>query len=93
MGLTLVLGMRLQCADFRDGQLTPNDGSITKIETACVRWLPASSLPPFTASSTYFTPVYLYSDRKDLLFTVPLKCQPGTLDILTQTGVALLAGE
>jgi hypothetical protein len=78
---------------LHNGELVPNDGSTNVVEHAAIRWTVTPDRAMDDTSATYQLPVYLYSDRKDLLFTVPLPCSTSSPGTLIQTGVALLAGE
>lgn len=83
--------MSLHCAEWSDGALRSEGNEDQELESTQLRWsIDKDSLS--AAGPTYACPVYLYSDRKDLLFSTRLPTSSPT-DTLLQKGACLVAGQ
>jgi dynein heavy chain 1 len=86
------LGLRLEGADWVSSQLSLSTGTSTKLPASALVWTrrDPATIPP-TDGSMVTLPVYLNSDRSDILFTLDLAAKKSDSSRFYQRGVALLA--
>lgn len=87
-------GIAIDGATPRDGKLVLNDGETVRTGHTQVRWIqkPDSTLSK-PASTSVNLPVYLNSERGDVLFTVDLPFEAGVESLVAIRAVCLTAGE
>ena len=84
MGYT---GLALEGASWMDDQLVLNDGETVKLNPSQIRWVQSDE-----ASKGVNLPVYLNSDRADVLFTVNLPFDRNAGSLVSMRAVCLTAG-
>lgn len=82
------LGLGLEGASWSDQQLEINDGQSIRLPPCQIRWVQQVSNE---ASSLVNLPVYLNSDRSDVLFTVHLPFKGGASRVAAMRAICLTA--
>lgn len=87
-------GLVLEGAAWSGGQLKINDGASVRLAASQVRWVHVDEVSATDNTSSTFInlPVYLGSDRSDLLFTVDLPFEGGVGNFAAMRAVCVTAG-
>jgi hypothetical protein len=82
----------LESADWVDGKLRANAGNAVPLSAVSLKWVTDSDEGvPSDSATTYKLPVYLNSDRADILFIVDLPAETPPKE-LAQRGAAIVLG-
>lgn len=87
----LTLGLTLEGAtwDAESGKLVLNDGEAVHIESSQIRWVQDEE--DRRGENLVTLPVYLNSDRSDVMFTVELPFEGGSAALVAMRAVCLNA--
>lgn len=90
----IIQGLVLEGAAWSDGHLKINDGAAVRLGASQVRWVQVdeTSLNENGPSTLINLPVYLGSDRSDILFTVDLPFEGGVGNFAAMRAVCVTAG-
>lgn len=83
------LGLVLEGAAWAGNQLALNDGQAVRLNPSQIRWVQAD---PASSHSLVNLPVYLNSDRADVLFTIDLAFNGSESALVAMRAVCLTAG-
>lgn len=83
-----LVGLALEGASWVNNELILNDGETIKLNPSQIRWVQAED----TTTGTVNLPVYLNSDRSDVLFTVDLPFDTNAGFLASMRAVCLTAG-
>lgn len=83
------IGLALEGASWMTDQLALNDGETVRLNPSQVRWVQSEDSPQEGYANL---PVYLNSDRSDVLFTVDLPFDPKAGALVSMRAVCLTAG-
>ncbi|KAI8066635.1 dynein heavy chain [Gongronella butleri] len=89
----LVRGLKLEGAQWTDGQVTLTSEPHIKLGPVALRWVRQADAPDGNNANEKVTaslPVYLNPDRSDLLFSIDAPVHPEQRDRIPQRGVALI---
>lgn len=84
-------GLKVEGASWRNGHMELNDGETEALKTCQLVWRKSDSPTGAAGGSTVNVPVYLNSDRSDVLFSVDLECGGCDQAEVAQRGVCLIA--
>ncbi len=87
----LSLGLTLEGATWSSDKLMLSDGETVRLNPSQVRWVQVEDKIAST-SATVNLPVYLNSDRSDVLFTVDLPFDSTAGSLVATRAVCLTAG-
>ena len=82
-------GLVLEGASWSSDQLTLNNGETVRLNPSQIRWVQEDEAPK---GNTVNLPVYLNSDRSDVLFTVDLPFDGSAGSLVATRAVCLTAG-
>lgn len=85
----LSAGLVLEGATWTSDQLTLNNGETVRLNPSQLRWIQADEA---SKTNTVNLPVYLNSDRSDVMFTVDLPFDGSAGSLVATRAVCLTAG-
>ncbi len=86
-------GLVLEGATWVEDHLAINNGDAMRLGNSQIRWVQANDFPKLGESQELVTlPVYLNSDRSDVLFTVDLPFESAEASFSVVRAVCLTAG-
>lgn len=88
--MLIVPGLVLDGASWNDGTLSLNSGESVRIPKSQVRWV-HTEFEDIPNPSLANLPVYLNSERSDVLFTVDLPFETGVETLVSMRAVCLTA--
>jgi len=88
----IVDGLVLEGATWSSDQLMLNNGESIRLNPSQIRWVPIDSVDVERGTMTTTLPVYLNSDRGDVLFTVSLPFDGSAGSLVATRAVCLTAG-
>lgn len=88
--LSFVVGLKLEGAVWNSGAVEATSDIQTPLPKLALRWVNRSKSAAPEASDLGSLPVYLNSDRSDLLFTARLPVRKLSQDDILQRGIAVV---
>ncbi|CAH8846367.1 unnamed protein product [Trichobilharzia szidati] len=88
-----ITNLKLEGANFRNGQLSqsdPEDPTIIKLPDIILKWIPKNELDPLCENDSISLPLYLNNTRDNLVTYIRVPCPPGSQNQWIPAGTALL---
>lgn len=86
-----MIGIKIEGASWQNGRVELNDGQTEALKTCQLVWRKSDISNVGQGGSVVNIPVYLNSDRADVLFSVNLDCGGCDQAEVAQRGVCLIA--
>ncbi|KAK4472017.1 hypothetical protein MN116_005393, partial [Schistosoma mekongi] len=91
--LIRVTNLKLEGANFRNGQLcqnSSNDPSLIQLPDVLLKWIPKDEEDPLNEYNSIDLPIYLNNTREHLVTFIRVPCSSGSQNQWIQAGTALL---
>jgi dynein heavy chain 1 len=85
----LIIGLVIEGASWEGDRLVLNNGDAVRLEPSQIRWVQSDD---YARNGMVNLPVYLNSDRSDVLFTVDLPFDTTAETLVSMRAVCLTAG-